>query len=48
VLNRKEFEKIVTEGVKNISERFLKLMDNVDIVIEDEPTPAQKGTPCRK
>jgi predicted Zn-dependent protease with MMP-like domain len=28
--------------VKAIPERFLKLLDNVDIVIEDEPTPAQK------
>lgn len=40
--NRKDFEKIVTEGVKAIPERFLKLLDNVDIVIEDEPTPTQK------
>lgn len=32
----------MSEGIKNIPERFLKLLDNVDIVIEDEPTPAQK------
>lgn len=41
-LGRDEFEKIVEEGVKAIPEKFLRKLDNVAIVIEDEPTPAQK------
>jgi predicted Zn-dependent protease with MMP-like domain len=32
------FEEIVKEGIKAIPERFLEKLDNVDIVIEDEPT----------
>jgi predicted Zn-dependent protease with MMP-like domain len=35
------FEEIVKEGIKAIPERFLEKLDNVDIVIEDEPTPYQ-------
>jgi len=38
---REKFEKLVDEGIKAIPERFLKKLDNVDIVIEDEPTPYQ-------
>lgn len=37
-----EFEKIVKEGIKAIPEKFLRKLDNVAIVIEDEPTPAKK------
>ncbi len=37
-----EFEKIVEEGMRAIPEKFLRQLDNVAIVIEDEPTPAQK------
>ncbi len=33
-----EFEKLVEEGIKTIPKRFLKKLNNVDIVIEDEPT----------
>ncbi len=40
-MTREEFEKLVNEGIKAIPERFLKKLSNVDIVIEDEPTPAQ-------
>ena len=36
------FEKIVKEGIMAIPEKFLRKLDNVAIVIEDEPTPAQK------
>lgn len=38
----KEFEKIVNLGIGAIPERFLKLMDNVVIVIEKAPTSAQR------
>lgn len=41
-LNRTEFEKIVKQGIKAIPEKFLRKLDNVAIVIEDEPTLAQK------
>jgi len=41
-LNRTEFEKIVKEGIKAIPEKFLRKLENVAIIIEVEPTPAQK------
>jgi len=41
-LNRLEFEKIVKEGIDLIPEKFLQKLKNVAIVIEDEPTPAQR------
>jgi predicted Zn-dependent protease with MMP-like domain len=37
-MTQEKFEKLVDEGIKAIPERFLKKLDNVDIVIEDEPT----------
>lgn len=37
----KKFEKLVNEGIKAIPQKFLEKLDNVDIVIEDEPTPQQ-------
>jgi len=40
-MNREKFEKLVMEGVRAIPEKFLEKLDNVDIVIEDEPTPYQ-------
>jgi predicted Zn-dependent protease with MMP-like domain len=39
--SREEFEAMVEEGVKAIPERFLKILDNVAVVVEDEPTGAQ-------
>ncbi len=41
-LKRIEFEKIVKEGIEAIPKKFLRKLDNVVIVIEDEPTPARK------
>lgn len=41
-LNRTEFEKIVKEGIRAIPEKFLRKLENVAIVVEEEPTPAQK------
>ena len=40
-MNQEKFEGIIKEGIKAIPERFLEKLDNVDIVIEDEPTPYQ-------
>jgi predicted Zn-dependent protease with MMP-like domain len=36
-----KFEKLVEEGVKAIPQRFLEKLDNVAIVVEDEPSPDQ-------
>lgn len=40
-LKQAEFEKIVEEGIKSIPAKFLAKLNNVGIVIENEPTPAQ-------
>ena len=40
-MTEERFEKIVKEGIKAIPKRFLEKLDNVDIVIEDEPTSWQ-------
>lgn len=40
-VSRKTFERIVGEGIDAIPERFLRLLDNVVILIEDEPTQEQ-------
>ncbi len=36
-----EFEQLVDAGIKAIPKKFLDLMDNVAVIIEDAPTPAQ-------
>jgi len=36
-----KFEELVNEGIGAIPKRFLEKLENVDIVIEDEPTPYQ-------
>ncbi len=41
-MNREKFEQLVKLGIEEIPEKFLKKLDNVDIIIEDEPTPAQR------
>ena len=41
-LSRKEFEEIVQEGIKAIPEKFLKKLENVSIVIENEPNEIQR------
>jgi len=40
-MNQKKFEKLVNEVIKTIPKKFLEKLDNVDIVIEDTPTPYQ-------
>lgn len=37
-MDRERFEQLVNEGVEEIPEKFLRLLDNVGIVIEDKPT----------
>ena len=41
-LTRLEFEKIVEQGIEAIPEKFLRKLENVAIIVEDEPTLAQK------
>ncbi len=40
-MERKKFEKLVNKEIRAITEKFLEKLDNVDIVIEDEPNPYQ-------
>jgi predicted Zn-dependent protease with MMP-like domain len=35
------FEELVREGIKAIPQKFLDMLDNVDIVVEENPTPEQ-------
>lgn len=42
-MTRENFEKLVEEGLDLIPEEFLSKLDNVAIVVEDEPTPIQKS-----
>lgn len=41
-MQRENFEKLVDEGISSIPQVFLDKLDNVAIVIEDEPTPVQR------
>lgn len=41
-MSRQEFERMVSDGMKAIPERFLRKLNNLAIVIEDEPTTEQK------
>lgn len=40
-MTREAFEQLVEEGIAAIPERFLQMLKNVRIVVEDEPTRAQ-------
>lgn len=40
-MDKNRFEELVREGIEAIPPKFLKKLDNVDIVIENEPTPEQ-------
>lgn len=40
-MTNEEFEQLVKEGIDAIPEKFLQKLKNVEIVIEDEPTPFQ-------
>jgi predicted Zn-dependent protease with MMP-like domain len=39
-LSEKQFEELVAEGIDRIPERFLEKLENVAIIVEDEPTRA--------
>jgi len=40
-VNKDDFEKIVKEAILDVPEKFLKMLINVEIVIEDNPNPGQ-------
>ena len=40
-MTNEEFEKLVGQGIDEIDENFLTKLKNVEIVIEDNPTPEQ-------
>lgn len=42
MLTRADFEELVEAGINAIPEKFLKLLDNVAVVIEDEPSLVQR------
>ncbi len=37
-LGRAEFEKLVAQAAESLPEHFLRRLENVDVVVEDEPT----------
>ncbi len=37
-LGRAEFEKLVAQAVESLPENFLERLENVDVVVEDQPT----------
>ena len=41
-MTRDEFEELVNAGIEAVPKKFLDLLDNVAIVIADEPTVQQK------
>ena len=41
-MTRAQFEALVVEGIDMIPEKFLKLLNNVALVVEDEPTLEQR------
>lgn len=41
MISREKFEELVRQGIEAIPKRFLEKMNNVDIVVEDEPTEGQ-------
>lgn len=41
-MDHKHFEKIVREGIRAIPEKFLRLLQNVAITIEEAPSPRHR------
>jgi len=40
-MTMENFEELVQEGIKDIPERFLKMLENVDIIVEENPNQEQ-------
>jgi predicted Zn-dependent protease with MMP-like domain len=42
-MDRKRFEELVARAVENLPEEFSSRMENVDVIVADEPTYDQRG-----
>ncbi len=42
-MKREHFEELVSKAIDSLPAEFLDVLDNVDIVVEDEPTREQLG-----
>ncbi len=40
-MNQEEFAQLVNKALEDLPEEFLTKLDNIDVVVEEEPTPAQ-------
>jgi predicted Zn-dependent protease with MMP-like domain len=40
-MDRDGFQRLVAEAVQNLPEEFISRLENVDVVVEDQPTPYQ-------
>ncbi len=40
-MNQEEFARLVTKAVEDLPQEFLTKLENVDVVVEEYPTPAQ-------
>ena len=40
-MNRERFEKLVAQAVEALPEEFQEKLENIDVVVEDYPSPAQ-------
>ena len=42
-METQQFEQLVTKAIESLPEEFLERLENIDIVVADEPTPRQIG-----
>ena len=42
-MDRERFESLVAKAIEDLPQEFLDMLENVDIVVEDYPTPAHLG-----
>ncbi len=40
-MNQEEFARLVNKALEDLPEEFLTRLENIDVVVEEEPTPAQ-------
>lgn len=40
-MDRENFERLVAKAVDDLPEEFLERLENVDVIVEDQPTPHQ-------
>ncbi len=40
-MNQEEFARLVNKALEDLPEEFLTKLENIDVVVEEEPTPAQ-------